>query len=170
VQEYIKAPTAIMAADCWEPDGAGGKRKAWSVAGCNVVVDQGKGQLFNRAFGMQTASTGGPFLVLHSAATASNNAWQNISASQVASYGASAPVISFATTYAAGLATGSASYAFSAGTQTVSGAAILWYTSAAMGTNAATGDVKMYNQGLFAASQQVQADNTVSVSVSLSFA
>jgi hypothetical protein len=167
--EKIGAPVLVMDVECWEPDGNGGIRKVWRTAGKNVVLDQGKGQLFNRAFGFQTASTFGPYLFLHSATTASNQVWSNVSASQVGSYGNNVPQFSFASTYTNGSATATASYGFTAGTQTVSGAAIAWHTTNTLSTNAATAGIALYNMGQFAASQQVQNGNTISVSGTLSF-
>jgi hypothetical protein len=136
----------------------------------NVVVDQGKGHLLNGRFGGLTKSSAGIFLQLHSATTASNHVWSNISGSQVASYGNNLPLITFATTYTAGLATATCSYGFTAGTQTVSGACVQFYTTNTMSTSAATADILHYSEGQFAASRQVQANDTLNVSVSVSFA
>lgn len=164
-REIVRAPEMAADVDCWAPDGKGGVSLVWRAhIPHNVVVEQGRGQLLNRALGFQTASTFGPYLALLSATTASNQVWSNISASQVGSYGANVPQMSFATTYTNGTATGTVSYGFTAGTQTISGAALLWHTTNTLSTNAATAGVAMYNHGLFAASQQVQANNTISVS------
>lgn len=170
MNENIKAPTLRVDVACYEPDGQGGARLVWKNYGDNVVVDQGKGQLFCRAFGFQTASTFGPYLALHSATSASNHVWSNISASQVVSYGNNIPAFTFGTTWSNGSATATASYGFTASTQTLSGVAMLWYTTNTMSTNAATADVKMYNNGQFAASQLVQNGNTISVTGTLNFA
>jgi hypothetical protein len=162
----MEAPWFSMDFECHGPEGV-----RWRDAMThNVVVDQGKGYLINRAFGSITATTAGAVLALHSATTASNNVWSNISASQVISYGASCPAITFASTHTASPATCTASYAFTASTQTCSGAAVLLYTSASMGTNAATADIKMYAYGTFNASRLVQSADTLSVTVSLNFA
>lgn len=162
----VAAPTMAADLECWGPDG-----RVWRAhIPKNVVVDQGKGVLLNRAFGFGTASTFGPYGALLSATTASNQVWSNVSASQVGSYGANVPQFAFASTYTNGSATASGSYGFTAGTQTVSGLALLWHTTNTLSTNAATAGIAMYNHGLFGASQQVQVNNTVSVSVTLSFA
>jgi len=171
VGEVIAAPSAAYDLVCWMPGPGGVPVQVWSQhVPRNVVVDQGKGQLFNRAFGFQTASTFGPYLALHSATTASNHVWSNISASQVVSYGANVPQFSFATTYSNGSATATASFGFTASTQTISGCAILWHTTNTLSTNAATAGIAMYNNAQFGASQQVQNGNTISVSGTLSFA
>jgi hypothetical protein len=115
-------------------------------------------------------------MFLHSASLATNNVWSQISASQVVSYGASMLPITFATTNTAagdaGVASMSAtgSFGFNASTQTCSGAGFLFYTSASGGTNLATADARLYAYGTFAASQLVQSANTLSVTVTLSFA
>jgi hypothetical protein len=170
VAEAVGAPRFFGDFVCWENGPNGEPRVAWAEKFANVVVDQGKGYIINRVFGSQAVSTQGALLFLHSATTASNNVWSNISASQVVSYGASIPAITFASSYTAGSASASASYGFTASTQTVSGAGILFYTSASGGTNLATVDAKMYAYGLFAASQQVQNGNSLSVSLTLSYA
>lgn len=169
--ETIKAPTMAADVECWGRNDGGELVRVWKAhIPKNVVVDQGKGQLFNRAFGFQTASTFGPYMHLLSATTASNQVWSNVSASRLGSYGANVPQMSFATTYTNGVATGTCSFGFSAGTQTISGAALVWHTTNTLSTGAVAAGVAMYNHGLFAASQQVQAANTVSVSATFSFA
>lgn len=157
-------------AACWEKDDAGNLRQVWKETGHNVVVNQGRGALFNKAMGFQTASSFGMYALPHSATTGSNNVWSDISASRVISYGNDVPKITFATTYASGSATGTCSYGFTASTQTVSGIALAWYTANTMSSNAAAADILLYNQGQFGASQQVQSGNTLSVSVTLSLA
>ena len=162
----MEAPWCKMDVECIGPEGL----KWTNHMEHNVVVDQGKGLALNNIFGSITASTAGAALFLHSATTASNNVWSNISASQVVSYGASMPAITFASTHVAGLATAVATYGFTASTQTVFGAGILFYTSASMGTNAATVDCKLYAYGAFAASRQVQNLDTLNVTMSVSLA
>lgn len=150
----------------------GSKQRIWLDGYThNVVVNQGKGQLLNRMFGGGTASSVGAFLQLHSATTASNDVWSNISASQVASYGANVPLITFASTYTAGSASGTASYNFTAGTQTVSGGAIQFYTTNTMSTNAATAGILHYAEGQFVGgSRQVQNGDTLNCSITVSYA
>jgi hypothetical protein len=115
-------------------------------------------------------------MFLHSATTATNNVWSQISASQVVSYGNSMLPITFATTQTAAGDAGVASmsctgsFGFNASTQTVSGAGFLFYTSASGGTNLSTVDARLYAYGTFGASQQVQNGNTLSVTVTLSYA
>lgn len=165
---FIEAtPFHMLAAECWGP---GSVRKWVDGYTHNVVVNQGKGHLLNQVFGGATASSVGAFLQLHSATTASNDVWSNISASQVASYGANVPLVTFATTYTNGLATGTASYGFTAGTQTLSGGAIQFYTTNTLSTNAATAGILHYAEGQFAASRIVQQNDTLSVSISVSYA
>lgn len=158
------APFHMLQVECHRPNGLPG----WTDGYKNVVVDQGKAALLNRVFGGGTASSVGAFMQLHSATTASNHVWSNISASQVASYGNNVPLVTFATTYTNGLATQTASYAFTAGTQTVSGAALQFYTTNTMSTNAATAGILHYAEGLFAASRIVQNGDSLSVSISVS--
>lgn len=169
--EFVKAPEMAYALACYEPDGKGGVREVWNATGHNVVVNQGKGQLINRAFGFQTASTFGPFLAAHSASTASNHVWGDISASSLGSYGTAVPPITFGTAATVGSASASASYAFTAGTQTLSGFAMLWHTAStlAVANLSSTGGLAMYNNGSVAA-QQIVANNTISVTVTLSMA
>lgn len=155
---------------CYEPDGNGGVRVVWKCPAKNVVVNQGKGQIINRALGFQTASTFGPYLAAHSASSASDQVWSNISASQVVSYGNNVPQLSFATTHSNGLATGTASFGFTASTQTLSGFALLWHTTNTLSTNAATAGIAMLNNMQLAASQTVQSNNTITVSATVSFA
>lgn len=163
----VGAPFHALAVECHRPASNG---PGWTDSYRNVVVDQGKGQLLNRMFGGGTASSFGAFLQLHSATTASNHVWSNISASQVASYGANVPLVTFATTYTNGLATQTASYNFTAGTQTVSGGALQFYTTNTLSTNAATAGILHYAEGLFAASRIVQNGDSLSVSMSVSYA
>jgi hypothetical protein len=162
----VGAPFLAMDVDCYGPDGFKWAEKMHH----NVVVDQGKGHLLNVFLGSGRASTQGAAVFLHSATTASNRVWSDISASQVISYGASMPAITFTSNYAAGLATGSVTYGFSASTQTVSGAGLLFYTSASIGTNAASADLKLYAYGTFANSRQVQSADTLNVTLSISLA
>lgn len=161
------APFHAVAAECWGAEGQLRWRDGYTH---NVVVNQGKAHILNQVFGGGTASSVGAFLQLHSATTASNHVWSDISGSQVASYGANVPLVTFATTYTNGLATQTATYGFTAGPQTVSGAAIQFYTTNTMSTNAATAAILHYAEGQFAASRQVQNGDNLSVSVSVSYA
>jgi hypothetical protein len=136
----------------------------------NAVMDAGKGHALNNLLGSITASTAGAALFLHSATTASNNVWANISGSQVHSYGASMPAVTFASTYAAGLATATASFGFSASTQTVSGAGLMFYTSASCATSITAGAGLVYAYGHFSTSRQVQSGDTLNVTLSVSLA
>jgi len=139
----------------------------------NVVVNGGAEWLINKALGHATASTHGPFAALHSATVGSGNVWSQISASQVGSYGNNVPLITFASNAAgAGVrsVSTSCSYAFTAGTQTVSGLAIHWYTTNTLSTNAATADVRMYGYGTFTnGSRQVQNGDTLNATLTVSF-
>jgi hypothetical protein len=165
--EWVEAPWFAMSGEVLRPNG---EREAIYMPH-NVVVNVGKGYALNRIFGSLTASTAGAGLFLHSAsATTSNAAWSNVSASQVHSYGNSMPAITFASTHAAGLATATASYSFNASTQTVKGAGVVFYTSASIGTNANESQLALYAYGEFAASRQVQSNDTLNVTLSLSLA
>lgn len=162
----VGAPFHAIRAECWNSAGL-----KWADGYThNVVVDQGKGWLLNRVFGGDTKSSVGAYLQLHSATTASNHVWSNISASQVANYGANVPLVTFATTYTNGLATQTASYGFTAGTQTISGCALQFYTTNTMSTNAATANVLHYAEGLFANSRQAFNGDTLNVTLSVSYA
>lgn len=170
--KWIEAvPYHMLAAELWRSSPYGPVRVWVDGYTHNVVVDQGKGQLLNRMFGGGTASSVGAFLQLHSATTASNHVWSNISASQVASYGANVPLITFASTYTVGSASGTQSYAFTAGTQTISGGALQFYTTNTMSTNAATAGILHYAEGNFVGgSRQAQNGDSLSVSVTVSYA
>lgn len=139
----------------------------------NVVVNQGAGHILNRLFGSLTKSTAGCFLQLHSATTASDHVWSNISASQVASYGNNLPQLTFNTNYTVRSASATAQYVFVAGTQTVSGGCVQFYTTNTQSTNAATVDILQYSEGLFANSRQVigqaGASDTLNVSVTVTY-
>ena len=139
----------------------------------NIVVDRGAEYALNRVFGFETASTFGPYAMLHSATVASGNVWSQVSASRVISFGNNIPAVTFATN-AAGNGTRSVSqsfsYSFNASTQTVSGCAFLFYTTNTMSTNFATADGLMYAYGTFSnGSRQVQLNDTLNATVTFSF-
>lgn len=164
---YIKAD-----AICWR-QGENGPVAAWRDGfEHNVVVNQGKGYLLNRVFGSLTSSSAGAFIFLHSAGTGTNSVWANISNSQVISYGANMPVVTFASTHTDGLGSGTVSYNFSASTQTVSGCGLVFYTSASnCATSITAGAAALYAYGTFTAgSRQVQSGDSLSVTLSVSFA
>lgn len=165
----VPAPYFMAAVECLSPEGV-----RW-VDGFqhNVVVDGGAEWLLNNAFGNATVSTVGPYLWPHSATVGSGNAWSNISASRVLSFGNNVPYCSFATN-AAGAATRSIStsnsLSFNASTQTISGLAIMFYTTNTMSTNGATADMRMYAYGTFSnGSRQVQNNDTINFTVTVSF-
>lgn len=150
--------------------GPNGPYVAWQDDWKNVVVNQGKAFLLNRFFGTRSnsATNGGWFLALHSATTASNHSWADISASQVHSYGANTPLITFASDGTGVSTSVSATYGFSASTQTVSGAAVLWYTTNTMSTSVAGGNLTEYSEGQFAAgSRLVSSGDTLQVTLSV---
>ena len=173
--EEVGVPFLKMDAQLWAPD-ANGKPEMVASGHMphNLVVHQGRALVLNRMFASSTYNSQGALLFLHSASATTNASviWGDISASQVTGYGASIPAITFASTATAASATGTqvmtatASYGITA-VQTVSGAGILFYTSASGGTNAATGDVRLYCYGTFA-SLQAANPSTLSVTVSLS--
>jgi hypothetical protein len=171
----IPAPSFHGAFECVRPDGRGGTSVVWRDDWHNVVVDIGKQMILNRLFGSRTANTGGCFLALHSATTASNHGWDSISASQVHSYGNNAPLITFVSNAAANSTSASATYGFTASTQTVSGAAVLFYSTNTMSTTVAGGtgnaNAYMYSEGPFnGGSRQVQNGDTLNVSLTVSYA
>lgn len=135
----------------------------------NVVVNQGAAHILNRFFGGLTKSSAGVFLQLHSATTASNHVWSDISGSQVASYGNTLPLLTFATNGVARSTSTSCSYGFNAGTQTVSGACVQFYTTNTMSSNAATVDILHYSEGLFANSRQVINGDTLNVTLTVTY-
>jgi hypothetical protein len=164
----LALPSVHAAMECWRP-GPDGPTVIWRDSFSNVVVNQGRGHVINVLFGSGTASTKGAFVWLHSATTNSNHVWSDISGSRILSFGNNVPRITFATTYASGSATATCSYSFNASTQTVSGGAILFYTTDTLSTNAATGDILEYSEAHFqAGSRAVQNNDSVSISVTLS--
>ena len=156
---------------CWAKDANGNLTQLWHAEGKNVVVNQGRGALFNKAMGFQTASSFGMYAIPYSATTGSNMVYSDFSSAQLSNYGANVPKIVISTTHASGSCTGTCSYGISAGAaQTISGVALAWYTTDTMSTGAASGGVLLYNMGSFAATQQLQSNNTLSVTVTLSLA
>lgn len=155
---------------CWEKGPDGQPRQVWKQRAHNGVVKEGLGMLLNVALGGQRVSTNGPFIVLHGASYNSTQGWAQLSGSQISGYGTVwALGAAHSTTNAtAGSLSFSQSYSFAhAGTQTVSGAALVMYTATSAATNAAAGDVKLYNIGTFSAAQNVQSNNTLSVTVTV---
>lgn len=155
---------------CWETGPDGQPRQVWAQRAHNGVVKQGLAMLGNVGLAGQRATTNGPFMFLHSGAFNSTYAWAQISASQVGGYSASLLPIALSSTDAtATLWTGSTNFVFSnAGTLTVNGAGFVFFSSASAATNAAnSSDFKLYNIGTFTAAQNVQSNNTLSVTVSL---
>lgn len=179
----VVGPTEVLAVpkfkgdfECWGKDRDGNTVMVWRDSYDNLVVNQGRQHVANRLFASATRSTAGAMLFLHSATLGSGNVWSQISASQVVSYGNSIPAVTFAETWTNASDTGTnslsctASYGFNASTQTVSGAGVIFYTSASAGTNLATADARLYAYGTFAGgSQLVQNGNTLSATVTLSF-
>jgi hypothetical protein len=155
------APAPHFVADvvCHGPRGV-----EWQERWANVVCDQGRGEALNKLFGCTGAYTASWFMGLHSlGATNQTHRLSNITASELGSYGANRPQITFASTYTTGSATATASYGFTAGTQTLSGAFVA-NVQATGGTNGV-----LYSEGNIGASQQVQQNNTLSMTLTLSF-
>ena len=156
---------------CWAKDAAGNLSQVWHATGKNVVVNQGRGALFNKAMGFQTASSFGMYAIPYSATTGSNMSYADFSTAVLSNYGANVPKIVISTSHASGSCTGTISYGISAGAaQTISGVALAWYTTDTMSTGAVASNVLLYNMGSFAATQQLQSNNTLSVTVTLSLA
>ena len=172
--EIIAAPRMIGEVACYGQGSDGKPEMLWSQGLSNLVVNQGRALIQNRLFASWT-SYGNAALFLHSAALGSNSVWTNISASQVISYGNNIPIITFATSQTTAGDSGhnsisaSASYAFTASTQTLSGAGIAFYSTNTMSTNAASADIRLYCYGSFTASQVVQNANTLSATITVSF-
>jgi hypothetical protein len=162
------SPFFAVDAECIGPDGV-----RWRDGfRHNVVVNVGAQWLLNHGFGNATASTLGPFLWPHSATVGSGNAWSDISASRILSFGNNVPYASFATN-AAGAGTRSISTSqsmtFNASTQTVSGLAYLWYTTNTLSTNGATADMNLYAYGTFSnGSRACQNNDTLNFTITLS--
>jgi hypothetical protein len=155
---------------CWETGPDGKPRQVWAARAHNGVVKQGLAMLGNIGLAAQRATTNGPFMFLHNGAFNSTYAWAQISASHVGGYSASLLPVALASTDAtATLWTASTNFVFSnAGTLTVNGAGFVYFSSASAATNAAnSSDFKLYNIGTFTAAQNVQSNNTLSVTVSL---
>jgi hypothetical protein len=134
----------------------------------NVVVTGGKNYLISRVFESTVVSSQAAGLFLHSASTGVSNAWANISASQVVSYGTAIPRVTFSN-YNSGVATGSASYGFTAGPQTVSGAGVIFYSATEMSTALSGTQPLLYAYGTFNSRQVANSDTlNVTLSVSLS--
>jgi hypothetical protein len=173
--EEVGVPFLKMDAQLWAP-GADGKAEMIGSAHMphNLVVHQGRALVLNRMFASSTYNSQGALLFLHSASATTNTSaiWADIAASQVTGYGASIPQVSFSSIGTASNGTGqqtltaTASYGITA-VQTVSGAGVLFYTSASGATNLASSDVRLYCFGTFA-SLQAANPSTLSVTVTLS--
>lgn len=164
----INAPYFMADFECIGPDGQPRWRTRWK----NVVTDQGKGLLISRAFGCTGNYTAAFYMGLHSGSNNTNSTMQisgtgsqGCTASELGSYGANRPTITFASNYTSGTATATASFGFSASTQTCSGAFIV---NGAQGTGVTAGGF-LYSFGSFAASRQVQSADTLNVTVTLNF-
>lgn len=159
---------------CWETGPDGQPRQVWRAHAKNGVVREGYAMLGNRLLGGMTASTNGPFVVLHAAGYNVTHNWGALSGSVVGGWSGNASAsfnpLTFASTNSTNSQwTATTQYTFSgAGTSTVSGAALIMYSSAACATNMAnSSDVRVYNIGSFTAAQNVQSNNTLSVTVTL---
>jgi hypothetical protein len=165
------APSGQFDMACWERGPDGMPRQVWSQRAYNGVVQQGIAALGNVYLGGQRVTTNGPFWFLHSVSYNSTYNWAAISTAQVSGYSASLLTAAPASTNAtAGSWTHTTNFVFTiAGTQTVSGAGFLFFSSASAATNAAnSSDFKLYNIGTFTAAQAVQSNNTLSVTATLS--
>jgi hypothetical protein len=161
---------------CYGKDADGAIKKEWEQPFENIVVNQGRALILNRLFANWTSYSNGIGVFLHGASIGSANVWSQISGSQISGYGANIPAVTFATSQTAAgdaghnFVTATATYGFTiAGTQTVSGAGILFHTSASLATNLASADCRLYCYGTFPAAQQVQSNNTLSATISISY-
>jgi hypothetical protein len=174
--EAVGAPRFVGDFECWGKDEKGEPVVVWKDRFENVVVNQGRQLIINRLFASWT-SYDNAFLFLHGASTGSANVWSNISASQISGYATQIPRVTFSTQstlagdVGANTHTATASYGFTiAGTQTVSGAGIIFYTNTSCATNFATTDGRMYCYGTFnGGAQNVQSNNTLSATLTVSF-
>ena len=183
-QDAVAGPFMVADVACGAPRPDGnGTYVAWEDKFHNMVVNQGRNHILNVMFAADRASTLGPFVFLHSvnAAPASGSVWSQISASRLTSLvyaGTSTNFfpLPFPSTYKGASDTGvnSLSTTFSlvnsGAAQTVSGMGMMFYTAAAMATNAASVDIRLYNYGTFTGgSQQINSLNTISITVTASF-
>ena len=155
---------------CWETGPDGQPRQVWAQKAKNGVVRQGLAMLGNIGLAAQRATTNGPYIFLHNGAYNYTYRWAEISASHVGGYSASLLPVALASTDATAIQwTATTAFVFSnAGTLTVNGAGFVYFSSASAATNAAnSSDFKLYNIGTFTAAQNVQSNNTLSVTVSL---
>lgn len=155
---------------CYETGPDGKPREVWRARAKNGVVAEGYAALGNVLLGARRATTNGPFLVLHNAGYNVTHNWGALSASQVSGYSASLLPLTFVSTNGTQSQwTAATNMSFShAGTQTVSGCALIFYSSASCATNPSnSSDVRVYNIGSFTAAQNVQSNNTLSITVSL---
>jgi hypothetical protein len=109
--EDVSAPRFTADFECVGADGL----PKWRTKFKNVVVDQGKGLLINRAFGFASNSSQVWYMGLHSGTNITNSTMvisgggsQGATASEVGNYGANRPSITFASTYTTGQATATA--------------------------------------------------------------
>jgi len=178
--EVADTPRFIGNFECWSKGDDGIPVIAWREDFKNIVVNQGRNHILNVVFAADRASTNGPFAFLHNATLGSGNRWQDISASQLTSLAQGATstnfaTISFPTTYKGASDTGinslsqSVSWQILSGPQTVSGAGLMFYTSASCATNCNTTDLRLYCYGSFAATQQLVAGNSLSATITVSF-
>lgn len=169
ISEDINAPKFTADFECIGPDGL----PKWRTKYANIVVNQGKGLLINRAFGAASNISYSYYMGLHSAtnvteptAVISGTGTIGCTASEVGNYATSRPMITFGSAYTSGQATATCSYGFTAGgAQTVQGAFIVCGNSSVSGTTPGY----LYSIGSFAASRQVQSNDTLNVTVSLNF-
>lgn len=159
----VAAPSFTADFECIGADGI----PKWKTRWQNVVTDEGKGMILNRCFGATTTqSTPVWYLGLHSlAATNATHRLSNITASEIGGYAANRALIGgFASTYVSGSGSATATYGFTAaGPYTVSGAFVCNVLQ-----TATTAGI-LYSEGNFGASRQVVSNDTLNVTVTLSY-
>ena len=168
-------PDAVICGEqdmaCWETGPDGQPRQVWKARAKNALVREGLAMLNNFVLGAQRATTDGPFMVLHNAGYNSTHNWGALSGSHAADtmYSASLLPITFASTDTTATQwTATTAVTFTVNTTTVSGAALIFYTSASCSNAPAnSANVRLYNIGSFSAAQAVQSGNTLSVTFSL---
>lgn len=171
MDHVMEAPFSMAVFECVGADG----KVRWRETYHNAVVNEGKKDLLNNYFGRTgPAAYNTWYMGLHSGTTTSTNqSFSTLSQSEVSAYYTAAGTstwraqVTFASNNAQASQSVSAAYIFThAGTQTVQGAFIAGSNMSA--TNATNG--LLYSVGLFGASRAVLSNDTLNVSVTISFA
>lgn len=170
-QEILGSPTFSADVECVSPDGV-----RWTDKWKNAVQFQGKVDLMNKYFGGQTnASQSVFYLGLHSYTNATASILSGltgITASEVGGYATIRNSLTI-TTFNTNIYTTTASFGFTAAamTSTVSGLMVVANSAGSTGSLTAGTAGVIYSAGNFnAGSRQVQVNDTLNVTISLSMA